>query len=199
MNITSSRIENSAQALSCHHKFVHAVNSNWRGRLSTVDILIKVACFVKKVDSVAYLNQLIQAGQLYWAFPFSKGSLVHDAPQLTFHVLCTARLSVIHLNDGAPMCWVFHWFFLLFYSLNEANWLWLKVKMHSILSFSFNASTFGLCYEPFFLLHFLCVWSDGWIWTLGVRIGQGTLREVSVLLTSCLTACMTTDNFCFYL
>ncbi len=42
-------------------------NTNWRGRHSTIDLPIEVACFVTKVKE--------QGGQLYWAFPFSKASL----------------------------------------------------------------------------------------------------------------------------
>jgi hypothetical protein len=57
--------------------------TNWRERLSTVDFLIKVAGFVRKVSNVfnikwvnipnaqckrvEYLNSLVQGGQLYWA------------------------------------------------------------------------------------------------------------------------------------
>jgi hypothetical protein len=42
--------------------------------------LIKVACFVRKgimfsISKEAYLNLLVQGGQMYRAFPFSKGSL----------------------------------------------------------------------------------------------------------------------------
>ncbi len=48
------------------------VHTNWRGRL------IKIAYFVKKfaISKTADLNQLVQGGQLYRAFPFIKGSLV---------------------------------------------------------------------------------------------------------------------------
>jgi len=40
------------------------------GRLSTVDLLIKVACFVQNVNNIfnvkgADLNKLVQGGQLY--------------------------------------------------------------------------------------------------------------------------------------
>jgi len=52
------------------------------GRLGTVDLLIKVAYFVKNVNHIFNikkelidLNKLVQGGQLYWAFPFSKGSV----------------------------------------------------------------------------------------------------------------------------
>jgi hypothetical protein len=49
--------------------------------LSTVDLLIKVACFVNKVRNIftmkgANINWLVQGGQLYRAFLFSKTSLV---------------------------------------------------------------------------------------------------------------------------
>jgi hypothetical protein len=54
-------------------------NSYWRERLSTVDLLIKIGCFVKKkkivsVRKAADLKYLVQGGQPY--FPFSKASLV---------------------------------------------------------------------------------------------------------------------------
>jgi len=51
-------------------------NTNWRGRLSTVNLLIKVACFVKKentnfkIKKAAHLNLLVHGGLLYLAFPF---------------------------------------------------------------------------------------------------------------------------------
>ncbi len=34
--------------------FLEPGNPYWRGRLSTVDLLIKVACFVKKVNNIIY-------------------------------------------------------------------------------------------------------------------------------------------------
>ncbi len=50
------------------------------GMLSTIDLFIKLACFVKgKYTSLlktAGLNYLAQGGQLYCSFPFSKDSLV---------------------------------------------------------------------------------------------------------------------------
>jgi hypothetical protein len=49
-------------------------NTNWGGRLSTVDILIKVDCFVK--SKLYFQNELVHGGKLYWAFPFSKTSLL---------------------------------------------------------------------------------------------------------------------------
>ncbi len=57
-----------------------AGNTNWGGKLSTIDLLIKEACFVKKENIIftikqADLNWLVQGGQLYWTFPFSKTSL----------------------------------------------------------------------------------------------------------------------------
>ncbi len=58
-----------------------AGNTNWKGRLSTVDLLIKVVCFVNKETNIFNakmidLNELEQGGQLCWAFPFSKTSLL---------------------------------------------------------------------------------------------------------------------------
>ncbi len=55
-------------------------NANWGGGLSTVDLLIEVACFDKNVNIIfnkkgTDLNKLVQGGQLYWAFPFGKVSL----------------------------------------------------------------------------------------------------------------------------
>ncbi len=50
------------------------------GRLSTID-LIRVVCLVKKkimfkISKAADLNKLVQEGQLYRAFPFSKDWLL---------------------------------------------------------------------------------------------------------------------------
>jgi hypothetical protein len=49
---------------------VWAGNTNWGGRLSTVDLLVKVVCFVKNVNNIFNINgtdqnKLIQGGQLY--------------------------------------------------------------------------------------------------------------------------------------
>ncbi len=57
-----------------------AGNTNWGGKLSTIDLLIKVDCFVKKENIIfnikqADLNWLVQGSWLYWTFPFSKTSL----------------------------------------------------------------------------------------------------------------------------
>ncbi len=56
----------------------------WRERLSTVDLQIKISCFVERKNIVtiwklADLNWLVQ-GPLNWAFPFSKGSLTQVFP-----------------------------------------------------------------------------------------------------------------------
>ncbi len=56
-------------------------NTNLRERLSTIDLLIKVACFLTRVITFLNIkqndmNELVQGGQPYWAFPFSKTSLV---------------------------------------------------------------------------------------------------------------------------
>jgi len=47
-------------------------NYNWRERLTTIDLLIKMFCFVKNASVLraADLNQLLQGGQSYWSFPF---------------------------------------------------------------------------------------------------------------------------------
>jgi hypothetical protein len=55
-------------------------NTKWSGRLSTVDIHIKVACFVTKGNNIfnmkaADLTLLVEGGKLCWAFPFSMASL----------------------------------------------------------------------------------------------------------------------------
>jgi hypothetical protein len=60
---------------------VETENTYRWGRLSTVDLLIKVACFVSKVNNMfiiktAYLNLAVQGGQPYCAFHFSKAFLV---------------------------------------------------------------------------------------------------------------------------
>jgi hypothetical protein len=48
-------------------------NSNRSGKLRTFDPLIKVACFVKKVNNVCNIkisrSKLVHGGQLYRAFP----------------------------------------------------------------------------------------------------------------------------------
>ncbi len=56
-------------------------NPYWRERLSTVDLLIRIGCFVKlknvvSVRKAADMSKKAQGGQPYWSFPFSKDSLV---------------------------------------------------------------------------------------------------------------------------
>ncbi len=60
-----------------------AGKTNWRENLSTIDLLFKVARLVKSKQCFQYQKQLIvQGGQSYWTFPFSKGSLQKDALQV---------------------------------------------------------------------------------------------------------------------
>jgi len=58
----------------------NAGNTNRTGRLSTVDLLLNVACFVTKICSILNINAadlywFAQGGQLYRAFPLCKDSL----------------------------------------------------------------------------------------------------------------------------
>ncbi len=60
---------------------VSAGNTNYQGRLSTVDLLIKAACFLIKYNNMFNtkgidVNWLVQRGHRYLAFPFSKTSLI---------------------------------------------------------------------------------------------------------------------------
>jgi hypothetical protein len=55
-------------------------NPYWWGRLSALDVLVKIGCFVKKkyIASAwkeADLNQLVQGGQPHWSFSFSKDTM----------------------------------------------------------------------------------------------------------------------------
>jgi hypothetical protein len=65
-----------------------AGNSNLTGRLSTVDLLINVACIAKNfaISKGAQPNKLVQGGQVYRAFPFSKASLGKVIFLLSFHL-----------------------------------------------------------------------------------------------------------------
>jgi len=61
----------------------------WWGRLSTVDLLITIGCFVEKKNiasawKAADLNRLVQGGQPYWTFPFRKDSLLQNFRRLLF-------------------------------------------------------------------------------------------------------------------
>jgi hypothetical protein len=52
-----------------HPLIVEPGKTNWGGRLSTVDLLIKITCFEKNANNVsnlkgAYLNELVQGDQL---------------------------------------------------------------------------------------------------------------------------------------
>ncbi len=60
------------------HCKLHHGGKLQQGMLSTVDLIVKIACFVKTVLKGAGLNWLVQGGQIHWTFPFSKGSLASD-------------------------------------------------------------------------------------------------------------------------
>ncbi len=73
--------------------YVTVGNTNWTGTLSTINLLTKVACFVKNwiviaISKAADLNGLAQGGQSYLAVPFSKGSLNSGVQQ---HLQSVAR------------------------------------------------------------------------------------------------------------
>ncbi len=79
---TSTDIYFTSQRFGVHKPFLLTSydQTNWRGRLSTIDLLIKIACLAKKSNNIfnikgAYLNWFVQGGQLYWSLPFSKSSL----------------------------------------------------------------------------------------------------------------------------
>jgi len=85
------------------------------GRLGTVDLLIKVTCFVKTSlmfasSKVADLNLLVLGGQLYLAFPFSKGSLDSDIIYCTVNFTCSGHLrgtaaGMHRLKKGFHVFW----------------------------------------------------------------------------------------------
>jgi hypothetical protein len=85
--------------------------SHWGG-LSTVSLLIKIDCFVTKAKTfskyeAAGLNLFVWGGQPYWAFPFSKGSLVW---LLKYHrrvILNVITVNVIGAKVTAPQNWIF--------------------------------------------------------------------------------------------
>ncbi len=57
-------------------------NTNWGGKLNTIDHPSKASCFDTKVNNIFHikwvdLNELAQGGQMYCAFPFSKHSLAY--------------------------------------------------------------------------------------------------------------------------
>jgi hypothetical protein len=60
-------------------QLVEPRNTEWKGWLSTID-LIEVAYFCKDINNVYNIksgwSKLGQGGQLSWALPFGKGSLV---------------------------------------------------------------------------------------------------------------------------
>jgi len=53
------------------------------------------------MSKVADLNQLVQGGQLYWAFPFSKGSLLSVIIKIT--MLRIIMKSIVMLRLMGPV------------------------------------------------------------------------------------------------
>ncbi len=88
-------------------------NSNRRGRLSTVYLLVKVACIVKKaiissIHKLAYPNKLVKGGQLYSSYPFSKASLVwiiinvfKATHSSSSNITCN---DILRMNTSEPIC-----------------------------------------------------------------------------------------------
>jgi len=69
-----------------------------------VDILIMVTCFVKNVNNIfnvkwADLNKLVQEGQLYWAFPFSKSSLDCQWQTFPHSIICKLGKTACRRGD----------------------------------------------------------------------------------------------------
>ena len=89
---------------------LHSGNTNWGGRLSTVDLLIKVGCFAKKVNNIFIINRSwSKLVSTRWStvliLPFSKDSLLH--PENTNCFILKARdgscLSVLILKQLLTM------------------------------------------------------------------------------------------------
>jgi hypothetical protein len=82
-----SKVKTSTQDLSYQFKFVHGPwNTNWGGRISTVDLLIKVACYVK--HNIFNINRswtkLVSARRsTVLSLPISKTSLHGRSKKLT--------------------------------------------------------------------------------------------------------------------
>jgi hypothetical protein len=75
---------------------VRLLCSNWRGKLSTVDLLIKVICFVKKLKNIFKLKSS-------WSKPVStKKSTVHNISlQLGFPALTKGEFdNIINLKSN---------------------------------------------------------------------------------------------------
>ncbi len=107
--------------------------TNWRESLSTVDLLVKATCFVKKrKPNAANLNWLVQGGQWYYAFPLSKGSLeamsskVPNASKANFAVEDSFKISPLPI-------WNLSW--QLIFSLDDNN-LRSNINIHFYAIFS---------------------------------------------------------------
>jgi len=87
---------------------------NWRGRIGTVGLLIDKGCFVKKKNIVSIwkvfdMNYLVQGGQQYWSFPFSKISLFSKV-QLKKRFITFGLLIMIKTKrGGSSQIFVLFW------------------------------------------------------------------------------------------
>ncbi len=80
----------------CLHEYTTAGNPYWRGKISTIDLLVltssnQLLLILKLYFSHLQNNLSYCGGQSYWAFPFSKGSLA----------------TVFSLSYREWKCWLF--------------------------------------------------------------------------------------------
>ncbi len=88
--------KNAVKKTQCKNALKHCINAtamlppgnpSWREKHSTVDLLTRIAFFIKEkwlsVLKATDLNWLVQGGQLYWSLPFSKDSLLPKLDRFT--------------------------------------------------------------------------------------------------------------------
>ncbi len=97
-----------------------ARNSSWRGRLSRLHLLIKIACFVKKYAYIfgtksswsESVSTRSQGGQSYKSFPFSKDSLLASLSMtVTWKMSSVSTLVVGTLNRSISFSVLGPWSF----------------------------------------------------------------------------------------
>ncbi len=123
-----------------YSRLLRSGNSNWKGRLSSVDLTIKVACFVKKYVMFAISKGAeLHGGQMYLALSPVRVSFqnLQQASLLSCLLFC---LSHIFLHIENKLSFAPGLIFTKTYNKLLTNVLWTSYKIILFVQFSYLGS-----------------------------------------------------------